>query len=175
MRTILTIAAVIICLSAVFLAGRFNGSESDPLDPRSPPTGIEPGEYSHQTTKTETWSNVPIAPGVDGGTEAASFERQSSTTENTEEKLRAMEPVPGALGLLRGDTASRSSPNCDANCPQRAPVPFSPPAPAHIGERVPHWSEHPEQGQYREDDWPGPEGEERPGLFARLRERRAGR
>jgi len=154
----------------------------DTIDPRSPPAGIKPGRYSHQSTETETWSNVPINSKENGGTEAASIQRRAenkSTTENTElfdYGTPTRETASAALGLLRRTVEDETQP-CEENCPQRAPVPpvrSGPPAPAFIGERAPYWYE--KEGQYREADWPGPgDDAEKKGLFARLRERRAGR
>ncbi len=193
MRKSLPFIAVIFVFGFMLCVGirlEFNRPTADePIDPRAPPAGIDPGRYSHQTTETETWNKIPMSSKQTGGTEAASFERQSSTTDrtdNTDElfdygSLLAREPALGRMSSTRSHATDSIPRTCDGSCQGSAPVPIyppsersGPPAPAYIGERAPYWYE--KEGQYREPDWPGPGDEaERKGLFARLRERRAGR
>ncbi len=189
---ILPMMILAILIVAVFIAvGIFPLAEkANPIDPRSPPAG-KPGMVSHHTERTEFWSNVPINSKQTGGTEAASIETwppEKSTTDYTDKTdelfdygTPARDLAPGRPGLLHRNAELQDSFPCDANCPQRAPVPIyppsersGPPAPAYIGEVAPYWYE--KEGQYREPDWPAPGDEpEKKGLFARLREKRAGR
>ncbi len=191
---ILPIMILAILIVAVFIAvGIFPLAEkANPIDPRSPPAGVKPGMVSHHTERTEFWSNVPINSKQTGGTEAASIETwppEKSTTDRTDKTdelfdygSRAREPASGRSRVEDPFHAEQSiAAPCDGTCLGVAPVPIyppsvrsGPPAPAWIGEVAPFWYE--KEGQYREPDWPAPGDEpEKKGLFARLRDRRAGR
>lgn len=112
MKSILVISVGVIVVGGAFLCGVFVENMDEPIDPRSPPADVQPGRYSHQTTKTESWSNLPLVSKENGGTEAASIQR----------------PTPKRLTTDRTDTS----------VPERS----DPPPAAYIGERVPFWYEH---------------------------------
>lgn len=119
MKQILTILTIVLCVCAGFILLSWFVEVDSIIDPRSPPADVQPGRYSHQITKTETWSNFPIASkergGENGGTEAASIER----------------PAPKRLTTDRTD-------GTDTTVPERS----SPPPSPYIGERIPFWYEH---------------------------------